>query len=81
MFSHSLWMLNQIITKEKNWSSFGKYFIKNIWPKEISFQTSMVSERLLNLILETSNNEFIDICNHIMPYLGKIDTGSLFLDY
>ncbi|ARD28234.1 SIR2 family protein [Acinetobacter lactucae] len=79
MLSHSLWTLNQIINKEKNWSTFGKYFIKNIWPKEISFQTSMVSERLLNLILEISNSEFIDISNHIMPYLGKIDTGSLFL--
>ncbi|MEQ1160118.1 SIR2 family protein [Acinetobacter calcoaceticus] len=78
MLSHSLWMLNQITTKEKNWSSFGRYFIKNIWPKEVSFQTSMVSERLLNLILETSD-EFVDVNNHVMPYLGKIDTGSLFL--
>ncbi|CAI3102157.1 hypothetical protein MWMV8_MWMV8_00177 [Acinetobacter calcoaceticus] len=78
MLSHSLWALNQIITKEKNWLSFGRYFIKNIWPKELIFQSSRISERMLNLILETSD-EFIDINRHIMPYLGKIDTGSLFL--
>ncbi|MCU4424165.1 SIR2 family protein [Acinetobacter sp. WU_MDCI_Abxb74] len=78
MLSHSLWTLNQIITKEKNWLSFGRYFIKNIWPKELIFQSSRISERMLNLILETSD-EFIDINRHIIPYLGKIDTGSLFL--
>lgn len=78
MLSHSLWVLNQIITKEKNWLSFGRYFIKNIWPKELIFQSSRISERMLNLILETSD-EFIDVNRHIMSYLGKIDTGSLFL--
>lgn len=78
MLSHSIWVLNQIITQRKNWSSFGRHFIKNIWPKELTFQSSRISERWLNLILETSNN-FLDISKHVMPYLSKIDTGSLFL--
>ncbi|BAP35762.1 SIR2 family protein [Acinetobacter guillouiae] len=78
MLSHSLWMLNQIIIKEKNWLSFGQHFVKNIWPKELAFQNSRLSERWLNLILETSN-DFIDATKHIMPYLGKIESGSLFL--
>lgn len=78
MLSHALWILKQIVTQQKNWTTFGQYFIKNIWPKEIKFQSSRSSERLLDLILETSDN-FVDINKHVMPYLGKIDTGSLFM--
>lgn len=78
MLSHALWMLKQIVTQQKNWTTFGRYFIKNIWPKEISFQSSRSSERLLDLILETSDN-FVDINKHVIPYLGKIDAGSLFM--
>lgn len=78
MLSHALWMLKQIVTQQKNWTTFGRYFIKNIWPKEISFQSSRSSERLLDLILETSDS-FVDINKHVMPYLGKIDAGSLFM--
>ncbi|MCH7303505.1 hypothetical protein MMP74_03735 [Acinetobacter sp. NIPH 1869] len=78
MLSHSLWMLNQIIIKEKNWLSFGQHFVKNIWPKELTFQNSRLSERWLNLILENSN-DFINVTKHIMPYLGKIESSSLFL--
>ncbi|WP_180024062.1 hypothetical protein [Acinetobacter sp. YH1901134] len=78
MLSHTLWVLQQLVTEQKNWTTFGRHFIKNIWPKEIIFQNSRTSERLLNLILETPDS-FLDIYKHVMPYLGKIDSGSLFM--
>ncbi|MFV5513793.1 SIR2 family protein [Acinetobacter gerneri] len=78
MLSRALWMLNDIIKKEKNWTTFGRHFFQNIWPKEISFQSLMVSERLLNLILETSDH-FIDVNDQVSTFLGKINASSLFL--
>lgn len=78
MLSKALWMINNIVTKEKNWTTFGSHFFQNIWPKEISYQNSMVSERLLNIILDSSDH-FLDVNNQVINFLGKIDTGSLFL--
>lgn len=78
MLSKALWMINKIVTEEKNWTKFGSHFFQNIWPKEISFQSSMVSERLLDLILNISDH-FVDVNNQVIPFLGKINTGSLFL--
>lgn len=78
MLSHSLWLLNKILTNEKNWKTFGRYFFTNIFPKELAFQNSKSSMRLLNLILDSSDY-FVDVNKHIIPFLGKVEASSLFL--
>ena len=78
MLSHSLWILSDIVHKEKAWLSFGRFFFKNIWPKENICQTSKTSERLLDLAIDTSEH-FSDIVKNIEPYLRNIEPSSLFL--
>ena len=78
MLSHSLWILSDIVNKENSWLSFGRFFFKNIWPKENFCQTSKTSERLLDLAIETSEY-FTDIVKNIEPYLRNIEPTSIFL--
>ncbi|MEI1691197.1 SIR2 family protein [Acinetobacter nosocomialis] len=78
MLSRALWTLNQIFENNNNWKTFGRYFFKNMWPKENYYQSSKTSERLISLAFETSNN-FIDIVKHIYPFLRPVDPHSLFL--
>lgn len=78
MLSHSLWILSDIVNKENSWLSFGRFFFKNIWPKENICQTSKTSERLLDLAIETSEH-FTDIVKNIEPYLRNIEPTSIFL--
>lgn len=78
MLSHSLWILLDIVNKENSWLGFGRFFFKNIWPKENICQTSKTSERLLALAIETSDH-FTDIVKSIEPYLRKIEPTSIFL--
>lgn len=78
MLSHSLWILSKIVNKENSWLSFGRFFFKNIWPKENIYQTSKTSERLLDLAIETSEH-FTDIVKNIEPYLRNIEPTSIFL--
>lgn len=78
MLSHSLWILSDIVHKENSWLSFGRFFFKNIWPKENFCQTSKTSERLLDLAIETSEH-FTDIVKNIEPYLRNIEPTSIFL--
>lgn len=78
MLSHCLWILSDIVRKEKTWLSFGRFFFKNIWPKENFCQTSKTSKRLLDLAIDTSEY-FSDIVKNIEPYLRNIEPSSLFL--
>lgn len=78
MLSHSLWILSDIVHKENSWLSFGRFFFKNIWPKENFCQTSKTSGRLLDLAIETSEH-FTDIVKNIEPYLRNIEPTSIFL--
>lgn len=78
MLSHSLWIFSDIVHKEKAWLSFGRFFFKNIWPKENIYQTSKTSERLLDLAIDTSEH-FSDIVKNIEPYLRNIEPSSLFI--
>lgn len=78
MLSQCLWVLLNIIKETNNWKTFGRHFFKNIWPKEIIYQTSKTSERLLSLAIETPDH-FTDIVKYIEPYLTNIESSSLFL--
>lgn len=78
MLSQGLWILLNIIKENNNWKTFGRHFFKNIWPKEIIYQTSKTTERLLFLAIETSDH-FSDIIKCIEPYLTTIESSSLFL--
>lgn len=78
MLSYSLWILLDIIKKKNSWLKFGRFFFKNIWPKENISQTSKTSSRLLNLAVETSEH-FTDVVKIIEPYLRNIESPSIFL--
>ncbi|WP_343578982.1 SIR2 family protein [Acinetobacter sp.] len=78
MRSYVIWSAFEIIKTKENWKKFGRYFFKNLWPKEIHFQTSKTSERIFDFLLDQEEN-FIDILKHTRPYLMTIDANSLFL--
>jgi len=76
--SDAVWCLNQIIKKHRAWSSFGRPFLEQAWPKEKRFQSETTSRGLLH-IAESCESKFPEVVRTILPLLTAVPHLDLFL--
>lgn len=72
----ALWMLGDIVEKQRAWRSFGKRFLSEVWPQEARFQTSGTSDMMIR-IAEDLPELFPGIVKVIKEYLRPSDHPDL----
>ena len=76
--SDAIWCLMQIIKEQRAWTSFGKPFLEQAWPKEKKFQTEATTRGLLHLA-ESSGRNFPKVVVTVLPLLTAVPHLDLFL--
>jgi hypothetical protein len=70
--SHALTFLGNVVEETKTWSSFGRRFMQQAWPRESRFQTPGVA-RQLAFLAERSGDDFPDVVATILPLVVPTD--------
>ncbi|MBB4292024.1 hypothetical protein GGE16_004100 [Rhizobium leguminosarum] len=84
--SHVIWQLerwSEEATKagpdpDQNWSKLLVPFLKEVWPKQKSVKSPLVSARLCELAF-SRRDDFVEVVDTILPLVSKIEGDQLFL--
>jgi hypothetical protein len=67
----ALHQLQSMISKEKDWRSFGPTFFSEVWPTELRYQTQATSSVIAQLVVHTGM-EFARAVHTVLPLLQPI---------
>ena len=74
---HALWALSNAVERRRNWTSFGKPFVEQAWPREKRYRSQEVTRGFLRLV-EAAGDNFPDAVQSVKRLLLPVPYADTF---